>query len=351
LVCEEVVLHRNFRIFKGVIVVLLIAMVWNMMIILQMPYIHGEEGFGSSSGVEFVEINFDPSDIRQGDYITVNVTVINNSSAPITFRGGCESPIWLTFSSSNVEVINTPACQGFGIFKIEPGQSATIKGPPQGVLYKAISYGTIDAEVNFAYGIGEEEIPSKIISKTIMLKIDSGKEEQPHTQHPFTISSSLDGTSYTITGKSITARATSFTINPHQSVIVTFDGSGEVELTLTKSMIDGITDVTAGTQQVSYKQVNSTSSSTTIKFTIPEGASYLEIRGNTVVSEFPFENNNEKKVREILSPHKQVLSGINPQDVICSKGLELIFKSTDNSPACVKSSTAEKLIKRGWAKS
>jgi len=322
-----------------------------MMTILQMPYIHGEEGFGSSSGVEFVEINFEPSDIHQGDHITVYATVINNSSAPITFRGGCESPIWLTFSSSNVELFNTPACQGFVIIKIEPGQSATIKGPPQGVFYKAISYGTIDAEVNFAYGIGEEGISSKIISKTIMLKIDSGKEEQPHTQHPFTISSSLDDTSYTITGKSITARATSFTINPHQSVIVTFDGSGEVELTLTKSMIDGITDVTAGTQQVSYKQVNSTSSSTTIKFTIPEGASYLEIRGNTVVSEFPFENNNEKKVREILSPHKQVLSGINPQDVICSKGLELIFKSTDNSPACVKSSTAEKLIKRGWAKS
>lgn len=241
-------LHSNFHIFKGVIV-LMIAMVLNMMTLLQIPYIHGEEELDTSSGVEFMGINIEPSDIHQGDYITVNATVINNSAAPITYRSGCESPIWLTFSSSNVEVFETFGCQGFALIKIEPGQSATIKGPGDGVFYKAISYGTIDAEVNFAYGVGEggeEVVPSKIISKTIVLKIDSGKEEQ---------------------------------------------------------------------------------------------------------SEFPFENNNEKIVREIFSPHKQVLSGINPQDVICSKGLELIIKSTDNSPACVKSSTAEKLIKRGWAKS
>ncbi len=67
-----------------------------------------------------------------------------------------------------------------------------------------------------------------------------------------------------------------------------------------------------------------------------------------IVSEIPSKSNVEK--REI-SPHKQVSSGTNPQDVICSEGLELIFKSTDNSPACVKPSTAEKLIQRGWARS
>ena len=66
-----------------------------------------------------------------------------------------------------------------------------------------------------------------------------------------------------------------------------------------------------------------------------------------IVSEIPSKNNVEKRE---TPPHKQVSSGTNPQDVICSEGLELIFKSTDNSPACVKSSTAEKLIQRGWAR-
>jgi len=51
---------------------------------------------------------------------------------------------------------------------------------------------------------------------------------------------------------------------------------------------------------------------------------------------------------EIQSPKKQLESGVTPENVICREGLELIFKSSDNSPTCVKSSTAEKLIQRGW---
>ena len=49
-------------------------------------------------------------------------------------------------------------------------------------------------------------------------------------------------------------------------------------------------------------------------------------------------------------PLKQVKNGIKPTHVICKSGLNLIFKSTDGSPACVKPLTSEKLIERGWAK-
>ena len=52
---------------------------------------------------------------------------------------------------------------------------------------------------------------------------------------------------------------------------------------------------------------------------------------------------------EILSPRKQVAQGIAPEDVICKEGLELVFKSTNNSPACVNPQTVDKLIERGWA--
>jgi len=50
------------------------------------------------------------------------------------------------------------------------------------------------------------------------------------------------------------------------------------------------------------------------------------------------------------TPLKQVSSGIDPNSVVCKEGFELVHKSTDNSPACVKPSTAEKLIQRGWAR-
>ncbi len=53
-------------------------------------------------------------------------------------------------------------------------------------------------------------------------------------------------------------------------------------------------------------------------------------------------------MNEILPPLKQITTGVNLQDVICAEELQLIFKSSDNSPACVKSTTAKKLIERGW---
>ena len=53
----------------------------------------------------------------------------------------------------------------------------------------------------------------------------------------------------------------------------------------------------------------------------------------------------------ILSPLKQFKSGIAAQDVTCNKGLQLVIKSDDNSPACVQSSTATRLVQLGWAKS
>ena len=56
-------------------------------------------------------------------------------------------------------------------------------------------------------------------------------------------------------------------------------------------------------------------------------------------------------VIDSFSPLKQVKDGIMPTHVICKSGVTLIFKSSDNSPACVKPQTAEKLIERGWTKS
>lgn len=51
---------------------------------------------------------------------------------------------------------------------------------------------------------------------------------------------------------------------------------------------------------------------------------------------------------KIPSPNKQLASGIEPNEILCNGDLQLIFKSTDGSPACVKPETVPKLIERGW---
>ena len=51
----------------------------------------------------------------------------------------------------------------------------------------------------------------------------------------------------------------------------------------------------------------------------------------------------------VLSPREQIVSGVLSDNVQCSDGLVLVKKLSDNSPACVKFDTAQKLVERGWA--
>ncbi len=57
----------------------------------------------------------------------------------------------------------------------------------------------------------------------------------------------------------------------------------------------------------------------------------------------------ESFAENILNPKQQLKEGVLSREVECKEGLQLIFKSSDNSPACVKPLTAKKLIERGWA--
>ena len=50
-----------------------------------------------------------------------------------------------------------------------------------------------------------------------------------------------------------------------------------------------------------------------------------------------------------MSPRAQYELGVEPQNVVCKKGLTLIFKNSDGTPACVKPTSVQRLIEIGWA--
>ena len=50
------------------------------------------------------------------------------------------------------------------------------------------------------------------------------------------------------------------------------------------------------------------------------------------------------------SPRAQVRSGIASIEVVCKEGFELLLKTSDGFPACVKESSTANLIERGWGK-
>ena len=54
------------------------------------------------------------------------------------------------------------------------------------------------------------------------------------------------------------------------------------------------------------------------------------------------------RIGKVLSPKMQIFCGASLENVTCNEGLELIFKATNGFPACVKPSTATKLVERGW---
>jgi len=65
---------------------------------------------------------------------------------------------------------------------------------------------------------------------------------------------------------------------------------------------------------------------------------------------FPANATNTTDDYTHLSPRQQMKKGVQPVDVVCSEGLVLMKKLSKNSVACVKPTTAEKLVERGWGK-
>jgi hypothetical protein len=65
----------------------------------------------------------------------------------------------------------------------------------------------------------------------------------------------------------------------------------------------------------------------------------------------PSRNNSSNYVileSKSLSPLKQFKSGIPIEEIKCRDNLQLILKTSNNSPTCVKPETKTKLLERGW---
>ena len=56
----------------------------------------------------------------------------------------------------------------------------------------------------------------------------------------------------------------------------------------------------------------------------------------------------EEELQTTKSPRYQVKTGIASTDVVCKENFELLLKTSNGSPACIKESNIEKLIQRGW---
>ena len=82
----------------------------------------------------------------------------------------------------------------------------------------------------------------------------------------------------------------------------------------------------------------------TFGFTI----NYVDAIKNPLELFMPFTEKPIIADTSFMTPRAQMLAGLSANQVMCKDGLNLVIKSVDGSPACVKASTVYKLIERSW---
>lgn len=124
--------------------------------------------------------------------------------------------------------------------------------------------------------------------------------------------------------------------NPVQLNQISLDIIGPKENTLYHKDIS-LPDSTKFTDTISTSGVLRDFGEYTIKITGPDAKNlFLRIEYGIAPKEFE-------------SPLKQMKKGIDASDVMCNEGLELLMRNADGSAVCVSESTANVLLKRGWA--
>jgi len=133
------------------------------------------------------------------------------------------------------------------------------------------------------------------------------------------------------------------------SIEIISNKNGKLEIDIPRELLDPFAMVLLDNEEARKAKFNEP------KLTVwfPPDSKKIEIIGGNILtpSSGSCKQTPNHPYSYLLSPLKQTKNDIEPKEIICKEGLGLIFKSSDNSPACVKPSTVTKLIERGWAKS
>ncbi len=193
----------------------------------------------------------------------------------VTTFGVVEGEQWIRIPNEEIikAVDNSMAKYGYAVVLLHPQNFVVVQDgkPTQDVDYDAI-----------------DDLARLVKLFAANYKISTFEKVVESEPRLFTLTSSLDGKSYTITGKSADVKMSSFEINPNKSVKINTEGQGELELTLPKSMIGDIISITTDNQRkIQFDTANSDSASLAVTLTVPSETKFVEMAGTRVVPEYP----------------------------------------------------------------
>ena len=98
----------------------------------------------------------------------------------------------------------------------------------------------------------------------------------------------------------------------------------------------------------STEMTESSNSTSTETADMTESSNSTSTGDETMVIENEIMITEDEMTEAVPSPLKQIKEGIVPENIVCKEGLGLVFK-LNGQPACVKTTSIEKLIAWGWA--
>ncbi len=158
----------------GAIVVILLLIPFS-------SFINRSYGGNNGNRVDLLYIWTVPTQVIVGDEFRIRAIVANNSNNVITYKGLCESPLSVEFDK-HVSVESVPSCLGFTVHELNPGESVEVTGPSSGIVYRAVSAGSVRADVKFTYFIDGR---MESISKELVFSVYDGVSAI--SDEPFTL--------------------------------------------------------------------------------------------------------------------------------------------------------------------
>lgn len=300
----------------------------------------------NENGVVIQNIQTLPTAIIIGHTFKINATLINNSTTQIFVEhGACGSPFSVTFDNHVVVRTNNVTCTLQLIEqRLDPGTKITSSSPNLDLTYVAEENGTVNATVSFPYDVWNQT---------------SQSNTKENISKPF---------SFVIYPK---ARVPTLSIHDNQAIIDVALAIPDLQKWSNDWQYVSMGFMTAKNQPGNwqYATVNLKASSDSSLVPCKNGWDAMVTIDRTtmkVISAWypTMESHNCDNyttgggpqshgsfITKINTPLKQFKSGVAAKDVTCKENLELILKTKDNSPICVKSDTAMTLIKRSWAMS
>ncbi|MGI0087871.1 MAG: hypothetical protein ACREBI_07900 [Nitrosotalea sp.] len=129
-----------------------------------------------TNNISIKNIQVQPSTVKVGTTFSISATLVNNSTGQIYVETNDCTGAFSVIFDNHVNATTPQACTYMLMeHRLDPSKKFSSTNPPSGIIYKAISPGTVNATVTFSYSVLDRE---EKISKPLLFTISNSSTSQ-----------------------------------------------------------------------------------------------------------------------------------------------------------------------------